>query len=64
MCWPVPGERLGDVAHALAHAVAFEEMKRNMLVATSVIAAYQELIAMPARKRDAIIKELRKGGDK
>ncbi len=61
MCWPAPSERLGDCAHALSHAIAFDEMKREMLVAASVIAAYQELIRLPARKRDAIIRELRKG---
>lgn len=64
MCWPAPSERLSDCAHALAHAVAFEEMKRYLLVAASVITAYQELIAMPVRKRNATIRELRKGPGK
>ena len=64
MCWPAPGERLSDCAHALAHAVAFDEMKRELLVAASVITAYQELIALPARKRAAMIRELRKGPGK
>ena len=61
MCWPAPSERLGDCAHALANAVAFDEMKREMLVACSVIAAYMELVRLPERKRNAMIRELRKG---
>ncbi|WP_131421342.1 hypothetical protein [Comamonas thiooxydans] len=33
----------------------------DLLMMASVLAAYQELIVMPAKKRDRIIKELRKG---
>jgi hypothetical protein len=44
--------------------VAFAEMKSDCLVAASVITAYQELVRLPARKRDAIIRELRKGPGK
>jgi hypothetical protein len=61
MCWPAPGERLAEVANSLAHAVAFAEMRRDLLVAASVIEAYRELILLPATKRNAIIRELRKG---
>lgn len=61
MCWPAPCERLSDCAWSLAHAVAFEEMRSQLLVAASVITAYQELIRLPERQRNAIVRELRKG---
>lgn len=62
MCWPVPGERLGDCAHALVwDNAASKGMKEVQLVGASVIEAYAELIRLPERKRNAIIRELRKG---
>ena len=61
MCWPTPCEHLNDVAYALSHSEATEEMKQVQLVGASVINAYRELVRLSAKKRNAIIRELRKG---
>lgn len=65
MCWPAPGERLGEISWSLRYAdfaaLSSDETKQAQLVAASVIDAYQELIHLPAKRRDAIIRELRKG---
>lgn len=58
MCWPAVSENLDEVAWRANHATP---SKSDMLVMASVCAAYQELIRLPARQRDKIIKELRKG---
>lgn len=64
MCWPVPGGYLHDAAYSLVHeTIAMGEMKSRLLVAASVISAYEELIRLSARQRNAIIRELRKGPD-
>lgn len=62
MCWPAPGERLGEVSHALTYGgAASKEMQTTQLIGASVVSAYMELIRLPAKKRNAIIRELRKG---
>lgn len=62
MCWPAPGERLSECTHSLVWANSdAKHLQVDRLVAASVITAYQELIRLPAKKRDAIIRELRKG---
>lgn len=58
MCWPAPSERLGEIEWRARYATPTQA---DLLMMASVLAAYQELIVMPAKKRDRIIKELRKG---
>lgn len=57
MCWPAPGQDLDDVAWRL---VWNGKPDSDRLVAVSVITAFTELVRLPAKKRDAIIRELRK----
>ena len=58
MCWPVPGERVEGLSWAARYAGL---TKQDLLCVASVLDAYQELIRMPAKQREGIIKELRKG---
>lgn len=58
MCWPAPCEALGEIGHRLTYD---HSDKSDRLVAASVISAYQHLMSMPAKRRDAIVSELRKG---
>lgn len=58
MCWPVPGERISQLAWTLAHS---EPTKEDLLVAASVLSAYAHLIKLPQKRRNEIVRELRKG---
>lgn len=58
MCWPVPGEALEESAWRAIHA---SPDKTDLLVMSSVVAAYAELIRLPQKQRNEIIRELRKG---
>ena len=60
MCWPAPGGDLNDLASAAVHGTG-PLTGSQRYVMTSVISAYAELIRLPARQRDKIIRELRKG---
>lgn len=58
MCWPVPSEALEEGAWRAIHATPD---KTDLLVMSSVVAAYTELIRLPQKQRNEIIRELRKG---
>lgn len=58
MCWPAPGEALQDLQWCARYSDAFLAKR---LVAASVIDAYVELISMSAKRRNEIVRELRKG---
>lgn len=58
MCWPAPSEKMGEISWRATHGTP---TRTDLLVAASVMNAYQELIGMSAKRRDKIIKELRKG---
>lgn len=58
MCWPVPGESLEEIAWRAIHATP---TNTDLLVMSSVVAAYTELIRIPQKRRNEIIRELRKG---
>jgi hypothetical protein len=62
MTWPVPGERLDELESALRFAErgAVFSMSERLVIA-SFLSAYRELVALPARVRDARVRELRKG---
>ena len=60
MCWPAQGTALCDLEWTLRYG----DSERQRFVAASVISAYKQLIAMPEKKRNLIIKELRKGPGK
>lgn len=57
MCWPTPS---GDVRDLQRRLVYGEPVRSDLLVANSVISAYAQLISLPRRERDKIIRELRK----
>mgnify|MGYP000001547653 CR=1 FL=1 len=62
MCWPVPGERMNELARALTFAPeghAFTMSER--LVIRSFLDAYRELVSLPKRQRDMRVRELRQG---
>lgn len=58
MCWPAPSKNLAEVEWRARHATP---SKNDLMFMASVCDAYQELIRLPSRQRDKIIKELRKG---
>ena len=62
MTWPVPGARLDELESALRFGErgAVFSMSDRMVIA-SFLSAYRELVALPARVRDARVRELRKG---
>jgi hypothetical protein len=61
MCWPAPGEYLDELAWRLTHVKTENLTKSDVLVAASVISGFQQLIRLPERDRNKIIRELRKG---
>lgn len=60
-CWPVPCETLSDLERALRFMEGEPLSVGDRLVTASVVAAYVRLIMKPSVRRDAIIRELRKG---
>jgi hypothetical protein len=58
MCWPVPSPALGEVEWTMRYD---DPLPSDRMVAASVIDAFNELVRLPAKKRNAIIRELRKG---
>ena len=62
MCWPAPGEAIKELGWRLRYQHApMEADSTDRLLSASVVSAYIELINMPQRKRNEIIRELRKG---
>jgi hypothetical protein len=58
MCWPVPGERAGEVEWRLRYAP--EALSRSdHLLAASIINAYRQMVGDPETKRRAVIRQLR-----
>lgn len=57
MCWPAPGERLDEIGWQLRYG----DPVANRFLAASVVGAYAELIRVTAKRRNEIIRELRKG---
>lgn len=57
MCWPIPSEDMGELEWRLRYSSITEGEK---MVVASVLSAYRELINLPQKKRNEIIKELRK----
>lgn len=55
MCWPIPSEDMGDLEWKLRYSAITEGEK---MVVASVLSAYRELINLPQKKRNEIIKEL------
>lgn len=60
MCWPVPGEDMSQLAWRLSWAPD-SITKEEKLVLAALIAAYRELILLPAMTRNERVRELRKG---
>jgi hypothetical protein len=62
MAWPTPSDTLTELAWSLrhqqrGHIFTMEER----LVAAAVLSAYADLVWKPTDRRNAIIRELRKG---
>lgn len=58
MTWPAPGERLSDLEWRLRYAPN-SLAREDQLVLASVVAAYAQMIGDPARKRNAVVAEIR-----
>lgn len=58
MTWPAPGERLADLEWKLRYAPAALSRADHMVLA-SVVAAYGQMVGDPARKRGAVVAEIR-----
>lgn len=58
MCWPVPGERAGEVEWRLRYTP--EALSRaDQLLAASIISSYRQMVGDPETKRNAVIRQLR-----
>jgi hypothetical protein len=58
MCWPVPGERAGEVEWRLRYAP--EALSRSdHLLAASIINAYRQMVGDPKTKRQSVVRQLR-----
>lgn len=60
MCWPVPGEFSAELEWRARHSHVALSMGDRVSLA-SIVSAYTYLISLPAKGRDKIIRELRKG---
>ena len=60
MTWPAPCEQMGDLAWRLTWADG-ETTKQDRIMAASIIAAYMQMVSDPAKKRQRVIAELRRG---
>ena len=60
MCWPAAGDGLG----ILEWTMRYGNSEQQRMVAASVISAYSRLIELPDKRRNAIVRELRKGPGK
>ena len=58
MVWPVPCKRMDDVEWQLRHGMPTHSER---LLAASIINAYCQIIKDTQKKRNIIIRELRKG---
>lgn len=58
MNWPCPCERMGELEHSLRYG---NPTKSDLLLAASVLSAYGQMVRDPAKKRQKVIAELRKG---
>lgn len=56
ICWPVPGERMGEIEHTLRYG---EPKRTDLLLAASVLSAYRQLVSSSTRKRNYVIKMIR-----
>ena len=57
MCWPIPSRGMEELEWKLRYSSITEGEK---MVVASFLSAYRELINLPQKKRNEIIKELRK----
>lgn len=58
MCWPLPGERCGDIEWKLRYAPG-TLTRADQLVTASILSAYREMVAMPETRRRPILRRLR-----
>lgn len=58
MCWPAPGEALRDLQWTARYG---NDLESKRFVVASVLDAYVALVNMTAKRRNEIIRELRKG---
>lgn len=56
--WPVPGDRCTDLQWQLRYGTL---TKQDLLLAASYLAAFEQLVALPQRERNDVVRELRKG---
>ena len=57
MCWPIPCNNLSGLEWRLRYSTP---TKSDLLVAASVVSAYQGLIEKPGKFRDQVISKIRK----
>jgi propanediol dehydratase small subunit len=56
MTWPLPGDRMREVEHALRYGTPTRE---ELLAAASVMQAYAQMVHDPRTKREHVIRTLR-----
>lgn len=60
MCWPIPSSDMDGLNWKLRYSSLTEG---ELLVVASILSAYAELVTLPQKKRNDIIKQLRNVDD-
>jgi hypothetical protein len=61
MCWAKPGRDLNELSRQLALGIA---TKQDMVCAASILSAYQQMISDTQKKRNHVVKMIRKHSSK
>lgn len=59
--WPTPMDEVhGGLEWRLRHGTK-EQLVKDRYLAASIVSAYRQMIVLPAKQRDAVIRDLRAG---
>jgi hypothetical protein len=56
MCWTIPSERMGEIAHK---AIYGTPTKQELRALAGMFTCYHHILTMPARLREKRVKQLR-----
>lgn len=60
MCWPASSQDMADLGWSLRYNEPSALSRDRLMVAASIVTAYAELIRLPEKQRNRVIRELRK----
>ena len=64
MCWVIPSDEANEVAWSFIHSRTWGSIgggptDGDLMLAAEYVAAYRNLIALPARERERIVREIK-----